>query len=209
MFRSALPRRERHGSTRLLDVPASRCFDPRSREGSDGRILDIGKEVQVFRSALPRRERPPARAIPAVRSMFRSALPRRERHLIIANGATDLVFRSALPRRERLGVAVVAKGVLQFRSALPRRERRAGRLAQRHAMHVSIRAPAKGATSCRRAGSAASSAFRSALPRRERRFASASAPHCFDPRSREGSDFGHAEIVKMRSFDPRSREGSD
>ena len=100
-------------------------------------------------------------------------------------------FQSTLPRRERRVSARAPSASQRFQSTLPRRERRADgyeRLDVRG--HISIHAPAKGAT-------AAFSEF----------------PRCsadFNPRSREGSDILTARKDEhCFHFNPRSREGSD
>ena len=62
--------------------------------------------------------------------------------------------------------------------------------ADRLYFHISIHAPAKGATSCRRC--------------------TLNGKHYFNPRSREGSDSNpNWSFTSPRNFNPRSREGSD
>ena len=76
---------------------------------------------------------------------------------------------------------------------------------------ISIRAPARGATPNAFACVCAS-LFQSALPRGERPYSHGSgvAPQYFNPRSREGSDDIADKIIKIdKDFNPRSREGSD
>ncbi len=145
-----------------------------------------------FRSALPRGERPKSlRSVMRI-CAFRSALPRGERLTQCANRGTPSLFRSALPRGERPVNRQRDETRLLFRSALPRGERReAGasgcscpasfdprsregsdpvRSDRRKNGAVSIRAPARGATSCLSGGPQSGAGF--------------------DPRSREGSDTG-------------------
>ena len=99
---------------------------------------------------------------------------------------------------------------------------------------ISIRAPARGATSCKRVSHAdrhisirapargatesfdkvmAHNKFQSALPRGERPFAASFIALFiadFNPRSREGSDLWYdVHRPGERHFNPRSREGSD
>ena len=98
-----------------------------------------------------------------------------------------------------------------FRSTLPRGERRRWRISSA-CRHVSIHAPAWGATmdSLRRRGVGIS--FRSTLPRGERRFAPPGffMLPSFDPRSRVGSDPSRGRVARLLGgFDPRSRVGSD
>ena len=120
-----------------------------------------------------------------------------------------------------------------FQSTLPRRERRIEPGCICIVPHVSIHAPAKGATGAipdnyadisgfnprSREGSDVSIItsrpvveFQSTLPRRERpkQDAERTCYASFNPRSREGSDDTVEMNVNMAlSFNPRSREGSD
>ena len=122
-------------------------------------------------------------------SLFQSALPRGERHccfLLCSHGA---IFQSALPRGERLH--------LMLDCGLRRQ--------------ISIRAPARGATTSGR-HSLPKSRFQSALPRGERHLQSIylSMTSYFNPRSREGSDLiQRVKTGSIHDFNPRSREGSD
>ena len=121
MFQSTLPRRERH----IFFVSESKvnCFNPRSREGSDGRNYPKISYAVWFQSTLPRRERP-LNHFPIL--MFH-------------------VFQSTLPRRERRDSYLAGEGGVTFQSTLPRRERQVTSKRVCH-LHVSIHAPAKGAT---------------------------------------------------------------
>src|SRR5271165_4578578 len=171
-FRSALPRGERLGMLWIATIVSG--FDPRSRAGSDetaGRCYD-GRSL--FRSALPRGERPVVRPAAALSSRFRSALPRGERRAGVSPGDVITQFRSALPRGERRPFVGVDGEGGKFRSALPRGERRETPPRIRRRLHVSIRAPARGATGLSNNGS-----------RRRPRF---------DPRSRAGSDLAETEV---------------
>ena len=78
MFQSTLPRRERH----IFFVSESKvnCFNPRSREGSDGRNYPKISYAVWFQSTLPRRERPLNHFPILMFHVFQSTLPRRERH---------------------------------------------------------------------------------------------------------------------------------
>ena len=58
MFQSTLPRRER--PQKASEGTSPPCFNPRSREGSDGQGKLSDKLDAVFQSTLPRRERPTA-----------------------------------------------------------------------------------------------------------------------------------------------------
>src|SRR5208337_1030774 len=112
-----------------------------------------------------------------------------------ARGATTLgasvrsvgMFRSALPRGERLSGSTNGDVLYAFRSALPRGERPELRHAIDLYFRVSIRAPARGATSA---------------PARSR-----PAHTGFDPRSRAGSDvtarLNESIVYAFRSALPR------
>ena len=76
---------------------------------------------------------------------------------------------------------------------------------------ISIRAPARGATSIKKDNDKAQR-FQSALPRGERLVFSSLvySPEYFNPRSREGSDSNQSGLLLSGlDFNPRSREGSD
>ena len=144
-FQSTLPRRERLYQTFLFDM-VIRDFNPRSREGSDASPYFSQTEYK-FQSTLPRRERrgqtlpdfhfsdfnPRSREgsdgdqpqPPDFRHLFQSTLPRRERHC-------------------RHGHMLFDKRI--FQSTLPRRERQVAENYVTKAEHISIHAPAKGAT---------------------------------------------------------------
>ena len=186
-FRSALPAR---GATRrLCRRIGKRCFDPRSRAGSDYRQACSDLPPQCFdprsRAGSDRRagQHAKARKDVSIRAPARGATPLRMHGPMRADR-----FRSALPRGERRITEQYADRP-GFRSALPRGERHyASLLSSRHEI-VSIRAPARGATS------------RRSQPWRSRRF---------DPRSRAGSDRRRSVPASWRrGFDPRSRAGSD
>ena len=101
-------------------------------------------------------------------TMFQSTFPRGERHTANHGCLFWEMFQSTLPRGERQGAGV--------------REQRGD--------HVSIHAPAWGATKSTGAKARPTSLFQSTLPRGERHNASAktSSDICFNPRSRVGSD---------------------
>ena len=111
------------------------------------------------------------------------------------NNAIDLVitkgiFQSTLPRRERLCRVIPIVSFNLFQSTLPRRERQDKNIPGNQPGHISIHAPAKGAT---HSGNPSG---------RDKRH--------FNPRSREGSDQGtKMDKQSCSNFNPRSREGSD
>ena len=77
-------------------------FNPRSRVGSDLQRSVIFHDPKMFQSTLPRRERPIATIFARQCSWFQSTLPRRERHISPLLSAASSLFQSTLPRRERL-----------------------------------------------------------------------------------------------------------
>ena len=147
-----------------------RRFDPRSREGSDPMPVQSvdGKTVSIHAPA--KGATPPSFS---QRMASDSSFDPRSRE------GSDSVQEFARDREQ------------QFRSTLPRRERHVFEASAPYE-HVSIHAPAKGATTGgRRASDRTICRFRSTLPRRERpaRPVGYDADACsFDPRSREGSD---------------------
>ena len=148
LWRTVAPAR---GATswRGQTLMVQRRFDPRSLTGSDGVPF---KAIAIF-------------------CQFRSALPHGERRDSDRAAGVVVKFRSALPHGERPPSGSTRRASAMFRSALPHGERPAGGVDQPAAWPVSIRAPARGATSCFRMRSRARS---------------------FDPRSRTGSDPGAA-----------------
>ena len=87
-------------SDRAHDLPC-RNFNPRSREGSDGRP-GAGKAAWcIFQSTLPRRERPRFASSIFTFRLFQSTLPRRERPRLRKTAKRHAAFQSTLPRRER------------------------------------------------------------------------------------------------------------
>ena len=143
VFRSALPRGERRKS--LPGFCNQARFDPRSRAGSDSMPSRVARSGEKFRSALPRGERRLVAATVVVRLLFRSALPRGERPVNRGTRTGSRLFRSALPRGERPTRSSSPCGNASFD---PRS--RAGsdgqRSEARERVAVSIRAPARGAT---------------------------------------------------------------
>ena len=122
------------------------------------------------------------------------------------------MFQSTLPRGERPTQAAIRAGYSAFQSTLPRGERRRGQCGQRLLRHVSIHAPARGATNVTAREVAAKEVSIHAPAR------GATTYHrdvfgticCFNPRSREGSDGSNGPlVVQVHCFNPLSREGSD
>ncbi len=101
----------------------------------------------------------------------------------------------------------------KFQSTLPRGERHKLVFFPLPGDEVSIHAPARGATYRPGTKWRQKTLFQSTLPRGERPdtlFTGQQFYHCFNPRSREGSDTLSLFLVCFPlCFNPRSREGSD
>ena len=188
-FQSTLPRRERR--TARSRRPRSSYFNPRSREGSDPRVLRT------------RRHRPAISIHAPAKGATSSGvgLPDRPEHFNPrsregSDTATSretfirLIFQSTLPRRERLLPPERTMKHRGFQSTLPRRERRRRRTMIRYGCSYFNPRSREGS---------------------DRQTAAADRPRDhFNPRSREGSDVLHPLVsLHARDFNPRSREGSD
>ena len=166
-FQSTLPRGERRSLEDL--IPWITYFNPRSRAGSDRPYdetwgwntlisihapargatvsrIDLGGQISIFQSTLPRGERPSFFNRLYILVLFQSTLPRGER---LACTVTPEVRLSDFNPRSRagsdLGKALILRPNL-FQSTLPRGERRISHTARRTDFHISIHAPARGAT---------------------------------------------------------------
>ena len=168
-FQSTLPRRERHhgGERRPNDIRisilapakgATVCtkivldiytnFNPRSREGSDLRLVRKCRFTYRFQSTLPRRERRPISSGDQTPYCISIHAP--------AKGATK--NNSWKCRYWGISIHAPAKGATcnglrmlkkkQFQSTLPRRERHEWESQKASETYISIHAPAKGATLC-------------------------------------------------------------
>ena len=144
IFQSTLPRRER-----LIQIPnkdflqAFQSTLPR-RERRDISFQILHKAT--FQSTLPRRERLTTFVYRMGGWSFQSTLPRRERPCVRTCLGDYTWFQSTLPRRERQITIRKTCRSLAFQSTLPRRERRRTVCSCRTGQHISIHAPAKGAT---------------------------------------------------------------
>ena len=124
-------------------------------------------------------------------------------------------FRSTLPHGERPRCATISRRSIRlFRSTLPHGERPARLDAHRRCMHVSIHAPARGATAMLSRCIRRISRFRSTLPHGERpssAITSASSCDRFRSTLPHGERPAHARrsVADASGFDPRSRTGSD
>ena len=169
-----------------------------------------GGKAQIFQSTLPRGERrctdcmntgwiisihAPARGATCscAGCIFSTPIsihaPARGATSLRYTSSATIKFQSTLPRGERRFLSGFTGTLYLFQSTLPRGERRLGMDGAGY-MHISIHAPARGATN---------SAHYDPLCNAN-----------FNPRSREGSDATVASGVTSGSdFNPRSREGSD
>ena len=100
----------------------------------------------MFQSTFPRGERHTANHGCLFWEMFQSTLPRGERRLEILIAEKNRKFQSTLPRGERQQFVSGNYGVSLFQSTLPRGERPQRAQCGHAIWHVSIHAPAWGAT---------------------------------------------------------------
>ncbi len=165
-------------------------FNPRPRVGGDIRAVPMSTALFVFQSTPPRGGRPPNIIKERSSDLFQSTPPRGGRRV----GAVDCLvfqrFQSTPPRGGRPATKIKKWLAKVFQSTPPRGGRRVTEYQDRGTLHVSIHAPAWGAT-----------VF--AIPFWRLFFR-------FNPRPRVGGD---AEIQALRAylyrFNPRPRVGGD
>ena len=147
-------------------------------------------EFVAFQSTRPRRARPTSPTHTAPDGRFQSTRPRRARLLAVTATLTLGAFQSTRPRRARQDTLGTTYWWPLFQSTRPRRARLTESLEYSQNIHVSIHAPAKGATG---------------------RFCRVGAPTSrFNPRAREGRDLKISlRKSNTTSFNPRAREGRD
>ena len=165
MFQSTLPRRERLHN--MSAITAARSFNPRSREGSD---ISPDILLRAFTVSFNPRSREGSDGVAcSICHACRSFNPRSR------EGSDPVAY--ALFLINVVSIHAPAKGATPTTNAF----------VARHG--VSIHAPAKGAT-MRMQSLTKNAEFQSTLPRRERlsRGSVTAHTHCFNPRSREGSD---------------------
>ena len=118
-------------------------------------------------------------------------------------------FQSTLPRRERRAVGFAPKTDSQFQSTLPRRERHLEFHRFLLYSHISIHAPAKGATPPCSVPHLVPLTFQSTLPRRERHFRTNHPVHhrafqsTLPRRERQSSGTGKPRFCLFQSTLPR------
>ena len=187
VFQSTLPRGERPRSSARLG--SSRCFNPRSHEGSDP--INRHSRSTLF--------------------LFQSTLPRGERRHHTKRATRRIVFQSTLPRGERRAEPEAVRVVPGVSIHAPTRGATNLTLQPCYIVKVSIHAPTRGATFAK-FGGFTKVVFQSTLPRGERPIQCSAfcVSDCFNPRSHEGSDGGRFALLgEERGFNPRSHEGSD
>ena len=100
----------------------------------------------LFQSTRPRGARRDSPKLVSVAGEFQSTRPRGARPLAVANLATRSMFQSTRPRGARRGRCWIWSIACWFQSTRPRGARRLLELGQLTDFHVSIHAPARGAT---------------------------------------------------------------
>ncbi len=207
--------RSREGSDRSAPSAPCKClyFNPRSREGSDWVHAEGTQNCHEFQSTLPRGERQFPVSLLKPHQLFQSTLPRGERQItlltITGNGQN---FNPRSREGSDQSAPCGSFPASRFQSTLPRGERLEMMDAEMKERHISIHAPARGATG-RKANSHATIINFNPRSREGSDKAAGTAGRWrvyFNPRSREGSDQECAELVNcFFYFNPRSREGSD
>ena len=176
---------------RCIKAPVWRRFNPRTREGCDPGSNKNKGGAEMFQSTHPRGVRLGTTYQTFARKLFQSTHPRGVRlpqgdtipdtvdvsiHAP-ARGATvhndgilkaEFLFQSTHPRGVQPDAASASGSLHAFQSTHPRGVRPGGRQLREMAGHVSIHAPARGATWYLRT--------------------TARLPGCFNPRTREGCD---------------------
>ena len=172
LFQSTLPRRERRWGKSDAETRVF-YFNPRSREGSDGRGKRSLDGCGEFQSTLPRRERRPAELA----------------------GITNQFDFNPRSREGSDSVGLVREYYVQDFNPRSREGSDQGQPLWHANRMISIHAPAKGATAT---GSPCLQVmtFQSTLPRRERpdHILACLLPINFNPRSREGSDVRPVQV---------------
>ena len=147
---------------------SSAYFNPRSREGSDGRDHRKSGQHKHFNPRSREGSDFCFCHVLYLHFLFQSTLPRGERLRAMMKYS---VFLRDFNPRSREGSDCQCRGIVnqssKFQSTLPRGERRSGERGLSPLRIISIHAPARGATSKKRKKNAFSE-FQSTLPRGER-----------------------------------------
>ena len=188
MFQSTLPRGERRAGSHPNGQ--SRCFNPRSRAGSDRQPGASSMSATTFQSTLPRGERLSTSQNHGPFHFVSIHAPARgatgdDLRLVRGDGGFNPRSRAGSDHRGGQGPR---EGGVSIHA--PARGATSAGISPSATMAVSIHAPARGATF---------PLWRSALP-----------TGSFNPRSRAGSDGPVSnDRAFFMSFNPRSRAGSD
>ena len=196
-FQSTLPRRERHETAKRNPDPQN--FNPRSREGSDTKLQSETLTRRISIHAPAKGATHSAHHRVSLRLDFNPRSREGSDYDLRHTFCTDLISIHA-PAKGATGTSCGFSIPPAFQSTLPRRERPPFVFALRYSVIISIHAPAKGATARETALSTlqdisihapAKGATLPLMP-------NAGELNHFNPRSREGSDFGHRLAHQLR-----------
>ena len=142
-------------------------FNPRSREGSDKGARTLDTLIKNFN---PRSREGSDVSVQIVILQLKISIhaPARERPWCMNSMMLLTLFQSALPRGERLFLLLSSCYLLHISIRAPARGATKEIIDFPNILHISIRAPARGAT-IRMCGASEDDLFQSALPRGERR----------------------------------------
>ena len=122
-------------------------FNPRSREGSDGKSVKVIGNIYEFQSTLPRGERHRFRVrTDTVSNNFNPRSREGSDEILAKLGLSEIVFQSTLPRGERLPRRAVLYGDVRISIHAPARGATVEYLKSQCMENISIHAPARGAT---------------------------------------------------------------
>ena len=184
------------GATRPCRSRQARCsrFNPRAREGRDVAVGALVLHMIRFQSARPRGARPDRANHGCTSACFNPRAREGRDAQLFPSHSRFAMFQSARPRGARRRSRSPPGCMRPFQSARPRGARPGGRDRAGACRHVSIRAPARGATIVGKVIDGQFVPFQSARPRGARLyFVEHQHPdRCFNPRAREGRDQGYA-----------------
>ncbi len=174
---------------RLSHLPALR-FNSRAREGRDSPARNRSHSRSPFQFTRPRGARRARRQSHHPRRRFQFTRPRGARHVHELLALRDIRFQFTRPRGARLETLFYVLVARHVSIHAPARGATAGDLGLFGGEHVSIHAPARGATTAREPSSGTTARFNS--------------------RAREGRDSGRRSPTRPRArFNSRAREGRD
>ena len=144
-FQSTLPRGERRYD--MVHITESQKISIHApARGATHRLFDSDKYIFLFQSTLPRGERQKSLSQSLELTIFQSTLPRGERPLSVHRPHHLSAFQSTLPRGERQGHVHTGKMVLHISIHAPARGATYGSPYLPPLFQISIHAPARGAT---------------------------------------------------------------